>query len=119
MVVSIRYHAKLTGNGRFRSSRADFEQSQSREGERRRGAVSTEEGRKKMREKKRTWISSRAVGFIAWSPRQVHLRGQNKSQSCLARRSSPKGMVVSDTSSGKNAKRKVAPTGQISKRDKS
>ncbi|RWW46762.1 hypothetical protein BHE74_00047289 [Ensete ventricosum] len=69
MVVSIRYHAKLTGNGRFRSSRADFEQSQSREGERRRGAVSTEEGRKKMREKKRTWISSRAVGFIAWSPR--------------------------------------------------
>ncbi|RWW76965.1 hypothetical protein BHE74_00014909 [Ensete ventricosum] len=38
---------------------------------------------------------------------------------CSAKRSNPKGMVVSETSSGKNAKRKVAPTGQISKRDKS
>ncbi|RZS15936.1 hypothetical protein BHM03_00047849 [Ensete ventricosum] len=39
--------------------------------------------------------------------------------SCSARRSSPKGMVVSETSSGKNVKRKVAPIGQISRRDKS
>ncbi|RRT37081.1 hypothetical protein B296_00048090 [Ensete ventricosum] len=38
--------------------------------------------------------------------------------SCSARRSSPKGMLVSETSSGKYVKRKVAPTGQISRRDK-
>ncbi|RZR99080.1 hypothetical protein BHM03_00028563 [Ensete ventricosum] len=42
-----------------------------------------------------------------------------QSTSCSARRSSPKGMVVSETSSGKNVKRKVAPIGQISRRDKS
>ncbi|RWW42916.1 hypothetical protein BHE74_00051480 [Ensete ventricosum] len=40
------------------------------------------------------------------------------SQSCSARRNNPKGMVVSETSSGKYVKRKVAPTGQISRRDK-
>ncbi|RWW00284.1 hypothetical protein BHE74_00036670 [Ensete ventricosum] len=45
--------------------------------------------------------------------------GAEQGTSCSVRRSSPKGMVVSKTSSGKNAKRKVAPTGQISKRDKS
>ncbi|RZS24165.1 hypothetical protein BHM03_00057204 [Ensete ventricosum] len=41
------------------------------------------------------------------------------SQSCSARQSSLKGMVVSETFNGKNVKRKVAPTGQISRRDKS
>ncbi|RWW71279.1 hypothetical protein BHE74_00021005 [Ensete ventricosum] len=39
--------------------------------------------------------------------------------SCSARWSSPKGMVVSEISSGKYVKRKVASAGQISKRDKS
>ncbi|RRT74345.1 hypothetical protein B296_00020598 [Ensete ventricosum] len=39
--------------------------------------------------------------------------------SCSARRSSPKGMVVSETSSGKNVKRKVTLIGRISRRDKS
>ncbi|RRT45459.1 hypothetical protein B296_00029967 [Ensete ventricosum] len=50
---------------------------------------------------------------------QVHLRGAEQDTSCSARRSSPKGMVVSETFSGKNAKREVAPIGQISRRDKS
>ncbi|RRT57773.1 hypothetical protein B296_00016920 [Ensete ventricosum] len=45
--------------------------------------------------------------------------GAEQGTSCSARRSSPKGMMVSETSSRKNTKRKVAPTGQISKRDKS
>ncbi|RWW13031.1 hypothetical protein GW17_00023279 [Ensete ventricosum] len=45
--------------------------------------------------------------------------GAEQDTSCSARRSSPKGMVVSETSSGKNVKRKVAPIGQISRRDKS
>ncbi|RRT38743.1 hypothetical protein B296_00047936 [Ensete ventricosum] len=45
--------------------------------------------------------------------------GAEQGTSCSARRSSPKGMVVSETSSGENVKRKVAPTGQISRRDKS
>ncbi|RWW16529.1 hypothetical protein GW17_00019590 [Ensete ventricosum] len=44
--------------------------------------------------------------------------GAEQGTSCSARRSSPKGMVVSETSSGKNVKRKVAPTGPISRRDK-
>ncbi|RWW10927.1 hypothetical protein GW17_00025503 [Ensete ventricosum] len=39
--------------------------------------------------------------------------------SCSVRRSSPKRMVVFETSSGKNAKRKVAPILQISRRDRS
>ncbi|RWW02578.1 hypothetical protein GW17_00034324 [Ensete ventricosum] len=39
--------------------------------------------------------------------------------SCSARWSSPKGMVVSEISSGKYVKRKVASAGQISRRDKS
>ncbi|RZS13602.1 hypothetical protein BHM03_00045220 [Ensete ventricosum] len=45
--------------------------------------------------------------------------GAEQGISCSARRSSPKGMVVFETSSGKNVKRKVAQTGQISRRDKS
>ncbi|RWW17993.1 hypothetical protein GW17_00018047 [Ensete ventricosum] len=45
--------------------------------------------------------------------------GAKQGTSCSARRSNPKEMVVSEASSGKNVKRKVAPTGQISKRDKS
>ncbi|RWW17275.1 hypothetical protein GW17_00018803 [Ensete ventricosum] len=45
--------------------------------------------------------------------------GVEQGTSCSARRSSPKGMVVSETSSGKNVKRKVALTEQISRRDKS
>ncbi|RZR72207.1 hypothetical protein BHM03_00011165 [Ensete ventricosum] len=45
--------------------------------------------------------------------------GAEQGISCSARRSSPKGMVVSETSSGKNVKRKIAPIGQISRRDKS
>ncbi|RWV97390.1 hypothetical protein GW17_00039825 [Ensete ventricosum] len=45
--------------------------------------------------------------------------GVEQGTSCSARRSSSKGMLVSETSSGKYVKRKVAPTGQISKRDKS
>ncbi|RRT62362.1 hypothetical protein B296_00023656 [Ensete ventricosum] len=45
--------------------------------------------------------------------------GAEQGTSCSARRSNPKGMVVFETSSGKNAKRKVALTRQISKRDKS
>ncbi|RRT73544.1 hypothetical protein B296_00010524 [Ensete ventricosum] len=44
--------------------------------------------------------------------------GAEKGTSCSARRSSLKGMVVSETSSGKYVKRKVAPAGQISRRDK-
>ncbi|RRT51221.1 hypothetical protein B296_00018731 [Ensete ventricosum] len=44
--------------------------------------------------------------------------GAEQGTSCSARRSSLKGMVVSETSSGKNAKRKVALIGQISRRDK-
>ncbi|RWW43456.1 hypothetical protein BHE74_00050879, partial [Ensete ventricosum] len=48
-VVVVRHHAKSTGNDRFRPSLVDFERSQPREGERRRGAVSAEEGRKKKR----------------------------------------------------------------------
>ncbi|RWV94355.1 hypothetical protein GW17_00043115 [Ensete ventricosum] len=44
--------------------------------------------------------------------------GAEQDTSCSARRSSLKGMVVFETSSGKNAKRKVTPTGQISRRDK-
>ncbi|RWW50788.1 hypothetical protein BHE74_00042918 [Ensete ventricosum] len=45
--------------------------------------------------------------------------GAEQGTSCSARRSSPKGMVVSETSSGKYVKRKVAPIGQVSRRDKS
>ncbi|RRT34058.1 hypothetical protein B296_00049911 [Ensete ventricosum] len=45
--------------------------------------------------------------------------GVEQGTSCSARRGSPKGMVVSETSSGKYVKRKVAPTGQISRSDKS
>ncbi|RWV96806.1 hypothetical protein GW17_00040457 [Ensete ventricosum] len=45
--------------------------------------------------------------------------GAEQGTSCSARRSSPKGIVVFETSSGKNAKRKVAPTGHISMRDRS
>ncbi|RWW01501.1 hypothetical protein GW17_00035453 [Ensete ventricosum] len=45
--------------------------------------------------------------------------GAEQGTCCSARRSSPKGMVVSETSNGKNVKRKVAPTGQISRGDKS
>ncbi|RRT37738.1 hypothetical protein B296_00035162 [Ensete ventricosum] len=45
--------------------------------------------------------------------------GTEQGTSCSARRSSPKGMVISGTSNEKNVKRKVAPTGQISRRDKS
>ncbi|RRT54087.1 hypothetical protein B296_00043389 [Ensete ventricosum] len=45
--------------------------------------------------------------------------GVEQGISCSARRSSSMGMVVSETSSGKYVKRKVAPTGQISRRDKS
>ncbi|RRT55259.1 hypothetical protein B296_00007130 [Ensete ventricosum] len=36
--------------------------------------------------------------------------GAEQGTSCSAGRNSPKGMVVSETSSGKNTKRKVAPT---------
>ncbi|RWW77154.1 hypothetical protein BHE74_00014705 [Ensete ventricosum] len=45
--------------------------------------------------------------------------GAEQGTSCSARRSSPKGTVVFETSNGKNVKRKVASTGQISKKDKS
>ncbi|RRT52368.1 hypothetical protein B296_00027483 [Ensete ventricosum] len=45
--------------------------------------------------------------------------GAEQGTSCSARRSSPKGMVVFETSSGKYVKRKVAPAEQISRRDKS
>ncbi|RWV85836.1 hypothetical protein GW17_00052339 [Ensete ventricosum] len=45
--------------------------------------------------------------------------GAEQGTSCSARQSSLKGMVVSETSSEKNAKRKVAPTGQICRRDRS
>ncbi|RZS16102.1 hypothetical protein BHM03_00048064 [Ensete ventricosum] len=45
--------------------------------------------------------------------------GAEQGTSCSTSRSSPKGMVVSETSNGKYVKRKVAPTGQISRRDKS
>ncbi|RZS15200.1 hypothetical protein BHM03_00047006 [Ensete ventricosum] len=45
--------------------------------------------------------------------------GSWRSLGYSARRCSPKGMVVSEISSGKYVKRKVAPGGQISKRDKS
>ncbi|RWV78274.1 hypothetical protein GW17_00060779 [Ensete ventricosum] len=45
--------------------------------------------------------------------------GAEQGTSCSARRSSQKGMVVSETSSGKNVKRKVDPIRQISRRDKS
>ncbi|RWW83112.1 hypothetical protein BHE74_00008396 [Ensete ventricosum] len=45
--------------------------------------------------------------------------GAEQSTNYSTRRSSPKGMVVSETSSGKYVKRKVAPAGQISRRDKS
>ncbi|RWV94659.1 hypothetical protein GW17_00042783 [Ensete ventricosum] len=44
--------------------------------------------------------------------------GVEQGTSCSTRQSSPKGMVVSETSYGKNVKRKVAPIGQISRRDK-
>ncbi|RZR89205.1 hypothetical protein BHM03_00016895 [Ensete ventricosum] len=44
--------------------------------------------------------------------------GAEQGTSCSARRSSPKGMVVSETSSGKYVKRKVAPVGQHGAKDK-
>ncbi|RRT49978.1 hypothetical protein B296_00034504 [Ensete ventricosum] len=61
------------------------------------------------------------VGTVSAKSRNLAnaFAGAEQGTSYSARRSSPKGMVVSETSSGKNAKRKVAPTGQISKRDKS
>ncbi|RWW64651.1 hypothetical protein BHE74_00028092 [Ensete ventricosum] len=62
-----------------------------------------------------------AVGTVLAKGRNLAsaFTGAKQSTSCSARRSSPKGMVVSETSSEKNVKRKVAPTGQISRRDKS
>ncbi|RRT31839.1 hypothetical protein B296_00046982 [Ensete ventricosum] len=48
-----------------------------------------------------------------------HPKGAEQGTRCSARRGSPEGMVVSETSSGKKLKRKVAPTGQISRRNKS
>ncbi|RZS25514.1 hypothetical protein BHM03_00058732, partial [Ensete ventricosum] len=45
--------------------------------------------------------------------------GAEQGTCCSARRSNPKGIMVSETSSRKNAKRKVAPIGQISRRDRS
>ncbi|RRT31402.1 hypothetical protein B296_00056876 [Ensete ventricosum] len=46
-------------------------------------------------------------------------QGAEQGTSCSARWSSPKGMVVSKTFSGKYVKRKVALIGQMSRRDKS
>ncbi|RRT44000.1 hypothetical protein B296_00048211 [Ensete ventricosum] len=62
-----------------------------------------------------------AVGTVLAKSRNLAsaFAGAEQGTSCSARLSSPKGMVVSETSSGKNVKRKVAPAGQISKRDKS
>ncbi|RWW65984.1 hypothetical protein BHE74_00026679 [Ensete ventricosum] len=45
--------------------------------------------------------------------------GAEQGISCSVRRSSPKGLMVFKTSSGKYLKSKVAPTRQISRRDKS
>ncbi|RWW05890.1 hypothetical protein BHE74_00009018 [Ensete ventricosum] len=65
------------------------------------------------------------VGCVAQRPKELckphrALASTRAEQgiSCSAKRKSPKGMV-SETSSGKNAKRKVAPTRQISRRDRS
>ncbi|RRT83288.1 hypothetical protein B296_00001344 [Ensete ventricosum] len=54
----------------------------------------------------------------SWLSQASAFVGAEQGTSCSAR-SSPKGMVVSKTSSGKNEKRKVAPTRQISRRDMS
>ncbi|RWW59016.1 hypothetical protein BHE74_00034073 [Ensete ventricosum] len=64
------YHHAKSVKSIGRPSPADFERSQPREGERRRGrrrreAVSAEGGRKK---KRRTWISSRVARSVARSP---------------------------------------------------
>ncbi|RWV83221.1 hypothetical protein GW17_00055201 [Ensete ventricosum] len=56
---------------------------------------------------------------VLWSIKIFSSAWKGYVRSFSVRRSSPKGIVVSETSSGKNTKRKVAPTRQISRRDKS
>ncbi|RRT47413.1 hypothetical protein B296_00002510 [Ensete ventricosum] len=69
----------------------------------------------------RCWTLKGAVGTVLVKDRNLAsvFTGAEQGKSCSARRSSPKAMVVSKTSSGKYVKRKVAPTGQISRKDKS
>ncbi|RRT34837.1 hypothetical protein B296_00056128 [Ensete ventricosum] len=64
---------------------------------------------------------SRSVGIALAKNRNLAsaFAGAEQGTSCSARRSNLKGMVVSETSNGKNAKWKVAPIGQISMRGKS
>ncbi|RRT37186.1 hypothetical protein B296_00045984 [Ensete ventricosum] len=65
---------------------------------------------------RRRWLPLLAA-LIAGSP--TALCSRSPIQGYLVGWSSPKAIVVSETSSGKNTKRKIAPTGQISRRDRS
>ncbi|RWW87379.1 hypothetical protein BHE74_00003799 [Ensete ventricosum] len=69
----------------------------------------------------RCYILKGTVGTVLAKSRNLTsaFAGAEQGTSCSARRSNPKGIMVSETSSRKNAKRKVAPIGQISRRDRS